>query len=674
MPERLERIGRLRGMDDRWTTEPDTPELLQNVYIDEQGTVRTCGGYAQISSTAFSQVGHVHSLAWFTQHQGGRQFLVWEHRASGALNLVYMNFSTDTVVNIQTGRTLVQGPHAGTTYLEHANWLYVFNGYDKPVRWNRKELVEVGFSVRPPPPVAVTAGIDQADAVYPTSWDKSGFQRGVGPVGSSTTTATSAERWRYGWAITWVNDLGHESPRSAIAWLTDTSPVAVADAIGTPIPRGKYSVLLEMAEAPTNVRGVRIWRTVNMHGVRATGSAVAPLYLVDELPGAGFMHYVEDHADGELGRSYNEDGSGIFPSRVQFAHIFKGTMFCASNADASRLRFSAPLLIEQMPEVNYLAIGDATSGPFMGFKSTKNALIVFKRRGIYLVKGDPVNGFYAETLDEDVGCAAPRSIVEIPNVGTMFVSDDGPYILEGALENTGTPTKATPIMGPISKVWRTEVNKKALASTRASRNMRDREVWLHVPTGGDDRPKLGLIFHMSTGGWSVRRDYPFSCFAETRDHRGYLLAGTWDTSSAKRGVVVYTRGVDAAGTAVSSKIESAWLSPGRSMIPTEVHLKTLNTGTDFDFQWHADRDVLVWLGPSSTQRELKDSENKRATWGTAQWDTDSWQPLVPISMTLHPVPAGAFEFQWRVTGNKLAVTGYDFGFTVNDEREKRGIE
>ena len=87
-------------------------------------------------------------------------------------------------------------------------------------------------------------------------------------------------------------------------------------------------------------------------------------------------------------------------------------MFYASN-EANTVYYSAPRQPEELPIENLFEIGDSISGPIVAMYPTKNALVIFKRFGIYLIKGDPLNGFFAFTLTKDIGCIASKSISNI---------------------------------------------------------------------------------------------------------------------------------------------------------------------------------------------------------------------------------------------------------------------
>jgi len=203
-----------------------------------------------------------------------------------------------------------------------------------------------------------------------------------------------------------------------------------------------------------------------------------------------------------------------------------------------------------MPEVfplgNVFDISEGDGGDVTGMYPTKNALVVFKRSGIYLVKGDPLNGFYVQTLTRDIGCIAADSIAEVPGVGLVFLSDSGIYVLEGALENTGSPTGITELSIPIRE-WFDDLSDSALAGAVGVVYHRDREFWLCLPGLGEAENTVVYVFHYSVGAWSRRFDTPVRCAVESKDHRGYLFFGSGD-SEARPGVYVYTHSEDRRGT------------------------------------------------------------------------------------------------------------------------------
>lgn len=634
---------RLGGMSTEWFADPSRPENLVNMTLDRDGAWRSSGGTVQALATSYG-TGIVRSLAWFSQHNGGRQFLVYERETGGGLALCYSDFSGAAERTIEASsirKPLVSGPHPGSTYLEHADWLYVLNGYSPAIRWNGNRKVPVGFPVPPAPPRVGVAGYDQADANYnisPTDSEfNNPFQRGVGV---EETAAAAESRWLYGYAITQVNDLGMESQRSPIVWVQGRNSDTADDV------RGVASINVELPAQPANVFGVRLYRTVNTWGGAATDGAV--LYLVAEFTSGASLHYVDDAPDYELLTQYDSSAVGPFPARAALGVVAQGRMWVD---DGALLRYSAPNFVEQFPSQNFYPL---PGGPITGLAAYRGAVVVFKARGIWLIRAadtDPVQ------LSASVGCSSPRAIVDVPGGGLLFLSEDGPYMLVGALDGNDE-TNVVPLGPQIGQLWNERVNRKALRGARAALNLADREIWIQVATGGDDRLKLGLVYHYVVGAWSVREDYPFSALAASRDHRGLLFAGSWDlTSASTRGVFVYSRGY-AATTA--SEVRSPWLRPGARAVPVRVELTTLNVGRALSFQHHVDREAEAWSTASDRQLYQSDTERTRSKWGsTSTWGTAKWAPRVPVLLNLSVSSNSGEEFQFRVTGTKIAVFGYE---------------
>ena len=261
---------------------------------------------------------------------------------------------------------------------------------------------------------------------------------------------------------------------------------------------------------------------------------------------------------------------------------FKNTMFNAGQTDNS-VHFSAPLYPEVFPPDSVINIGDNDMGQITGLYTTKNALVVFKTHGVYLIKGDPLNGFFSQTFNQEVGCVAPNSITEIPGLGLAFLSHDGVYMLQGALENTGTPTNFVHLSAPIPDEI-AKINFSAAINAFGTLYARDREYWLAVPKHGNDKSTLVLVYHYEAGAWSIREDFPINCMLTTRDHRGYLFFGSHDSGSDYRGVQVYSRGWQSKGEeAIDATYETVSLDFGsvyQSVQPAHVIAYTIAYGNN----------------------------------------------------------------------------------------------
>ena len=100
--ERILRQRPLGPMDERWFPEPGQAQLIQNMTRRADGAWVTSGGFNPIGG-GFAGFGRILSVHWFDQHQGGRQWLVFEHETvanPGVASLAFYNFSATAAVPI----------------------------------------------------------------------------------------------------------------------------------------------------------------------------------------------------------------------------------------------------------------------------------------------------------------------------------------------------------------------------------------------------------------------------------------------------------------------------------------------------------------------------------------------------------------------------------------------
>ena len=254
----------------------------------------------------------------------------------------------------------------------------------------------------------------------------------------------NTRRCGFQYRVTYVNERGQESEPSGASGI-------VFDDNGRGNPdkccHGKGTIGLQIPVGPKECVARRVYRTRNVYdstGNLYTKGDQRSFYFLKEIQDNMTTMFLDGHPDTALGDLLDVRSLGNFPARTKFLAVFKNTMF-ASGEELNEVRYSAPLFPESFPVDNILSIGDDDGGPITGIRATKNALVVFKNRGVYLIKGDPANGFFTHTLNQDIGCISPDSIAEVPGLGLVFLSNKSIYLLEGALENTGSVTSVVNI-------------------------------------------------------------------------------------------------------------------------------------------------------------------------------------------------------------------------------------
>lgn len=659
MPEEDWVIHPLGGMHEGANAPFGAAERIVNLRRDSEGW-HFCGGTVPYGNAdAPSQCGSVH---WFSQHNGQRQWLVAELviPASNdhaymlcAFNSSYNNTLTDgwwlPIDSRDQERVMLQSPWQGTQYMATAGWLYYINGYDEPARWDGRRRQRIGFDQPPSTPI-VQALIETHGAA------------------SAHGLGTPNRAYRYGYALSYINDRGMESPLGQPATLTGTNANALALA------------RVEWGDCPEHVAAVRVWRTVDI--TVGLPTAASTFYLHSTIT-TGLGQVIRDQkSDAELGQVFDDSQVGFFPPGAQVLCLFQGRCFVAGTPEyPDRVWYSPPGAIEQFPPENYFDLGSGDSGVIRSLYASNNAVVVGKTRGLYLIKPTADGlGLQAATLTEDVGVSAPNTVCEVPGQGLLFVSDAGVMLLQGALENTGAPTRVVNISAEaLAKTWRS-VNCSALLGACACVNHKDQEVWISVPTGGSGTNTLGIIYHYPTGEWSLRanidgalyeqRPWVVSCMCETKDHRGLLLMGSTKYGADPRGVYAYVRGKDtssydeprAFGSALVCEYRTGWMRLGDERgLMIEADLKVAHLGNrllrmayriDHQLEYEGDDDAP----PAGTAelRKMLDSESERPAWQTATWaPSEHWSQRDPTTVVFPLEARGAHDLQLQF------ISGFD---------------
>lgn len=617
-------LARLRGVDLRYQVSSDSASDIQDMHWSLNDSWTSCGGFRPItnynqnytpwgdvvyrplisadylpaptpgggstggtsSSGAVSlgpsfggadaQYIAIESLHWFAQHNGARQFMVWED-SDGKLvrfrgdtpSAPYVNLidrQTNEWDGVERVRYVRTTPGPATQSVVWGGRIYMVNGQDEPIVYDGRVTGRAGYIQAPSPPSAelVFRDFSETDTSY---WLGTRLRnQGLGssqPFEASDGEGnySDAKLCGYKYRVTFVNRRGQESPMS--------EPCAVVSfECGDEGKTRFVQVTLPTGDAETVAR--RIYRTRDIYdafGQPTSRDYGFNFYFVKEVQD-NITTVIEDGvSDGNLGSLADPEDFGPWPPQARFISTFKNTLFLAGMPN-NQIRFSAPNMPEVFPLNNVFDISEGDGGEVTGIYPTRNALVIFKPRGIYLVKGDPLNGFYVQTLTKDIGCIAADSIAEVPGVGVVFLSESGIYVLEGALENTGSATGITELSVPIRK-WFDDLSDSALSGAVGIVYHKDREFWLCLPGLGETENTVVYVFHYSVGAWSRRFDVPVRCAVETKDHRGYLFFGSGDVV-ARPGIYVYTHSEIRRG--------SSWGNPVGQVVQPLYQTSSLNFG------------------------------------------------------------------------------------------------
>lgn len=621
------------GMDDRLAPKEGTASDIVNMFRDPDGVWRTHPGVLPVGD--FTGSNAILSVRWF-QPAPAIRWLVFERSVDNATSEIgYVTFPAGTQTQITTRRRVSSATSHPTQFVDVGRWLYMFSPFDAPVRWDGKRVATVGFAG--PAPSLRVFGPDQGFSAI--DWSNGGTKSATTQRGVGEYPGDADAPWRYGYAATVVNDLGMESPRSAVAFASGTN-------LNTGIA-GKKLVRILTAHLPADARAIRIWRTINVVGAGA-GEGV-PLYFHSEWPVSHSFELLDHKSDAELGLLLDEDRIGPMPIGPRCSALWESRLWLGGMPDdPSRLRYSHAGFIEQFPEINYIPIGTSRTGAIVALHAVPRGLVVFKEGGIYLVKANP---FRCETLSEEDGTPAPRAIAYVPDRGLLWPDRNGPKVMTGTLSDD-EPTQVVPIQGPIRRLWSSRVGVNLERSVVVYDPDR-REVWWQLPEGGNVLPTLGIVLHLDDLSWSRRVGWTISSFTR---YRGRTWVGSWDVDNAPGVYVVTPAGEGFDGEPVEGQFATNPFDVGELVVTHRVELQLVAFGeVAFEVASKTDR-IEDWVEQHEGERNLVHPDHDRHLWGTALWGAAyRWTDYDPAWIAVSMRGVRGREVQLRFRGEQLAI-------------------
>ena len=696
-------IAPLRGMDQRWDTQANRATNIENMTWSDQDSWRSSQGYKRLvpdyEETETLQVGDnpailtltgnvsnayddnavPNSLYWFSQHGDSLQWLVYEDRDGRLQHFNGSKAPNDPKTIIQytngeaiDGTTRVRASKgekiSGSDFAMFGQNLYIVNGVDAPLVFDGRKCTRAGFSGRPRSPIPYT--IAKHDV-------RETFLTGVGYEGSDN---------EFKYLVTFLNERGQESQISMDSTKLSFNTTDTSNWTGYTSGQYKKFVCVNIPLGPVGTVARRIYRTQNLTTfIEGSGVVTFPrenifskeYFLLDEIQDNVTQIYVDGLSDFDLGAIIEKKDFGEFPKGSKIIAVYKNTVFVAGDT-TSELRYSRPMRPEMFPRDNVFDFSDTQTSIITALYPTRDSLVVFKSRGIYLIKGDPLNGFFGQTLTTDIGCIAHNSIREVPSVGLVFLAMDGVYVLSGTLTNTGSTTNFFKLSQPLRDVI-DRVNFEFSNKFRSLVYHRDREYWLSVCLDEQTEPETILKFSYEINAWSVYTTTPVAGMIETQDHRGYLIfAGSSDTEAdGARGLYVYggtnTKGLLGQVSSVYETVNIPFNSVYENFSPARVQARMVGFGNTLNMSVHTNREPgNTATSASGTQTRPLEDQNfplyDTVTTNTGATYKEHRPVIVRMDFsTMHKGPVNELKLRFTCS-DEMEIVNYELEARVGTRR------
>ncbi len=354
--------------------------------------------------------------------------------------------------------------------------------------------------------------------------------------------------------------------------------------------------------------------------------------------------------------------------------VFKGCVFVDGGRDeAWRLFFSNPGLADQWGAANYITLS-SSGGGITCLYSYYNNLVVFRENSVDVLTGDYPN-FNVQVVTDQVSCRSAHSIESIPGLGVVFLADDGIYALTGGLDG-GSVFSVVELGRPIRREL-ARLTQSCAARAVGRYSPRERAYHLYLPVDGDDRPGLGVVYHLEKQGWSIRTGFPVGCL--DRNFQSELVfghhTGVEAGADSPAGLFVLSGAPSMGGTIVgdnyvlgappTSIYESCWHDFGDPQVKKQVQYVTLwiqTTGSVLINLSHY-KDFERTAVSSNSRYEAQPADRPElAVYDTAlvgaEWEE---RQLTPIRIPVAQQSCSWFKFRLETTDDILLV-GYDLEY------------
>lgn len=453
--------------------------------------------------------------------QGGYLYYIWGNKGTTVASAWRRN-----IIILGQNRHIPKQNEVGTQYIPYGNRLLIINGVDKPI-WFYGDTVQRDFSFTLPTPSPEVLDINPDFLVggeLGSGTAAPNFETDPLGLGDRSTGDTSV----YFYRMSFITDSGSESPLSAPISLSWTIPTGEGN------PNKRFGVYInDIPIGPKGTIARRIYRTKNQRLGDSTNIGEGVYYFVKQINDNACEEYIDITSDNILVNQASLTASSVIDTSYQYGAAWNGRIWLAGGlTHPTKIIYSAIGLPEQFSTFDYFDVGNEKGGSITQLYAYYNNLLVFRESSIEVIRFN--NGVLSiSPISLNIGTRASNTIKLVPEIGVVFLTDDGFYAISGGLDG-GSQISITKISSPISK----EVERISIANIQksiATYSSKEKEYWCHYPVKGGIYPTRGAVIHTSDGSWSFRHasqksnEKYFRWTAMDVDPDGNILIGTVPT-------------------------------------------------------------------------------------------------------------------------------------------------
>ena len=647
-------------------------------------------------------LGPIYSLFVYEAQPGGSRYSILLE-AGGTLYLYYEVGGEGGLLALQSGRTIPAPNEYASVYTVVSDGVLVTNGRDAPIIvrcWPlptsgtlttvpliAQQLVEpLGFGyVSAPDLMGVTTVSGSTSATPPTSPTATGDylnlwwpstsggishpgEYGLGfSAGPASGTGQKAE---FNYKCTFLKSDGSESPLSGegfVQWELEAGAKGFRYCTGMRIPIG-----------PPGTVARRIYRTQNQSFDSPTYGD-SDFYFIDQIANNVEDLWYDPYRSSAVGAQAPAITESMpFPAgTARSSAIFGDCLWLdGGSTDPYTLHYSKPGRAHQFASTDFLRLS-APGGGIVRLFAHYNVLIILRENGVDVVRGDPAAGFTVTTVTSQISCRAPNTIDQVPGLGVVFLALDGIYALTGGFDG-GSEMSVIRLSEPIKRTLQ-RLTPDCAPRAVGRYSPKDRAYHCYFAADGNDRPNLGVVYHVEKEGWSTRTGFPVGSL--DRLYNGQLIfghnTGTEAGADCPAGLFVLSARRAMGGAIVgdsyveagppTSKLQSAWLDLGDAQMQKRVQYVTLwllTSGSvtvqtyaykDFERAGGANRPFLS-QPPDAAAQPVYDT----VVIGSGEWDEARLVPLrIPVAQQ------SAAWFKWElVSTDDMTVIGYEVEYKL----------